>query len=242
MRRVLLFFVFLIMTLLAATAPASAQPRAFLGGDIFAEIKRFSGNPSNPTFDGTTVGGGIRVGMLAAPRVSIELDVDFGASTTRTTTQPIGILTAVAPIPIGNRPTIFPFQSSARNRLTATSALVGYRPSVNGRIRPEFLGGVTFMHMRSTFETSFGPIPLAAAAAFFGPGVIVPTATIVPITVRPLEQVDNVVAGTVGFGVAIAVGGRFAVVPEVRAHAFSLSNGGPSAFVFRPGTSIRWDF
>ena len=56
------------------------------------------------------------------------------------------------------------------------------------------------------------------------------------------QQVDNVPAATVGAEVALALTSHLAAVPAIRAHAFSLSGGGPSGFVIRPGIVIRWTF
>jgi len=60
--------------------------------------------------------------------------------------------------------------------------------------------------------------------------------------VRPQKVVDNVPAAAVGFNLALDLTRHLALVPEVRAHAFSLNGGGPSAFVLRPGLAVRWNF
>ena len=75
-------------------AAGSAQAQVFVSGAAFSDAKRFSGDPSNSTLNGTAFGGGARVGMLVAPRWSIEVGVDVGASTTKTMSRSIGRLTS----------------------------------------------------------------------------------------------------------------------------------------------------
>ena len=59
----------------------------------------------------------------------------------------------------------------------------------------------------------------------------------VPARVEGRQQTD-----AVGFNLALDLTRHLALVPEVRAHAFSLNGGGPSAFVLRPGLAVRWTF
>ena len=139
---------------LTVTPDVQAQQRMFVTGDAFGDIKRFSGDPSRATLDGTTFGGGARVGMFVAPRVSVELGLDVGASTIKTTSVPIGVLTPAISIAIV--PPISRFQSRTRNRLLATSVMLGYRPPTNGRVHPDFFGGLTIMHVTRRVDTT-GP-------------------------------------------------------------------------------------
>jgi hypothetical protein len=216
-----------VAALLACTRPAFAQSQVFVGGDMFADIKRFSGDPSIATLDGNAVGGGGRVGLLVAERWSISLAVDVGASTTTTRALPIGVLTSLS----GSATPISLFQSRTTNRLVATSALLGYHAPAGHRVRPAVFGGLTFMHVTRRFDTTY-PLPLAPPSPF-------PISS--PLVIRPSEQVDNVPAATVGVEAAIELTSHFAAVPEVRAHAFSVSNG-PSGFAIRPGLGVRWIF
>jgi len=234
---------------------SSAHAQVFASGAAFGDIKRFSGDPSNSTLDGTTFGGGARVGMFVAPRWSIEVGVDAGASKTKTMSRSIGGL--LPPLgadlaalglnpsfPIRILPPVFSFESHTTNRLIATSVMLGFRPATTGRVHPEFLGGLTFVHFTRTFDTS---VPTALASSVVSTGappsfsqisyIIAPA----PV-VRPQKVVDNVPALAVGFNLALDLARHLALVPEVRAHAFSLNGGSPSAFVLRPGLAVRWVF
>jgi len=245
----------LIALAVVLIAASSAQAQVFASGAAFGDIKRFSGDPSNSTLDGTTFGGGARVGMFVAPRWSVEVGVDVGASTTKTMSRSIGGL--LPPIgadlaalglnpsfPIRILPPVFSFESRTTNRLIATSVMLGFRPATTRRVHPEFLGGLTFVHFTRTFDTS-GPTPLASAVLSTGATTSLSQVSYIiapaPV-VRPQKMVDNVPAATVGFNLALDLTRHLALVPEVRAHTFSLNGGSPSAFVLRPGLAVRWIF
>jgi hypothetical protein len=240
MRLSRLSFIALAVVLIAA---GSAQAQVFASGAAFSDIKRFSGDPSNSTLDGTTFGGGARVGMFVAPRWSVEVGIDVGARTTKTRSLTIGGLIPPVSFPIGILPPVFSFQSSTTNRFIATSVMLGFRPATSGRVHPEFLGGLTFVHFARTFDT-IGPTPLDSGLVRFltTPELSAVYTQVQTLVVRPQKAVDNVPAATVGFNLALDLTRHFALVPEVRAHAFSLNSGGPSAFVLRPGLAVRWVF
>ena len=244
----------LIALAVVLIAASSAHAQVFASGAAFGDIKRFSGDPSTSTLDGTTFGGGARVGMFVAPRWSVEVGVDIGASTTKTRSLSIGGLTPsisadlaalglTTSFPIGILPRIFSFESRTSNRLIATSVMLGFRPATTGRVHPEFLGGLTFVHFTRTFDTS-GPTPLDSGLVRFGttPGLSAIYTQVPTLVVRPQKAVDNVPAAAVGFNLALDLTRHLALVPEVRAHAFSPNSGGPSAFVLRPGLAVRWVF
>jgi hypothetical protein len=245
----------LIALAVVLIAASSAHAQVFASGAAFGDIKRFSGDPSNSTLDGTAFGGGARVGMFVAPRWSVEVGIDIGAKTTKTRSLSIPRLTPpisadlaalglTSSFPIGILPPVFSFQSRYTNRLVATSVMLGFRPATTGRVHPEFLGGLTFVHFARTVDTS-GPTPLDSRVVWTGATTsLSPVSYIVapaPV-VRPQKVVDNVPAAAVGFNLALDLTRHLALVPEVRAHAFSLNSGGPSAFVLRPGLALRWIF
>jgi len=242
----------LLVSLAVVLATAgSAYAQVFASGAAFADIKRFSGEPSTSTLDGTTFGGGARVGMFVGPRWSVEVGVDVGARTTKTKSLSIGGLTPAIPIEIlrdlqalGLAAPTFSLQSSTSNRLIATSVMLGFRPATAGRVHPEFLGGLTFAHVTRTFDT-IGPQPLDSGVLRTSvTSSLSPQFTYLAqsLVVRPHDVVDNVPAATVGFNLAFDLTRHLALVPEVRAHIFSLNGGGPSAFVLRPGLAVRWMF
>jgi len=60
----------------------------------------------------------------------------------------------------------------------------------------------------------------------------------IALVIRPVTLIDNVPAATVGVETAIDLTHHFAVVPELRAHVFSLSSGATSGFAIRPGVAV----
>jgi hypothetical protein len=67
---------------LTNAAAALAQSSVYVGGDVFADVRRVSGatGPTMSKLDATTAGGGVRVGGFLAPRWSLELGVDVGGT------------------------------------------------------------------------------------------------------------------------------------------------------------------
>jgi hypothetical protein len=218
--------VLLTCALIATALPAVAQGRLFVGGDLFADAKRFSGDPSTNTLDGTAFGGGAEVGVVLNDHFSLRVRVGVGGKTTTSTPIPIGVLA----LPVGATAPISAFRSQVASRLISTDALFGYQFAVRERVHIGAVGGLSFIHMTRDFSTT-GPVALpqvdAAAAA---------------LVVRPYTLIDKVPAATVGGEVAVDLTRRLAAVGRMEAHAFSLSSGGPSGFAIRPGAGVRWTF
>jgi len=126
----------------------------------------------------------------------------------------------------------------------ATSVMLGFRPATTGRVHPEMLGGLTFAHFTRTVD-AIVPTVLTPRLVF-GSDASTAFSEVTFLTqslvARPHELVDNVPAATVGFNLAFDLTRHLALVPEVRAHVFSLNSEGPSAFVLRPGLAVRWMF
>lgn len=112
-------------------------------------------------------------------------------------------------------------QARTRNQLMAVAAVVGFHPRTSGRLQPGYLGGVTLLHVIRKTDNLIGDLPQ-------------------PIGHR--RTIDNVTAATIGFEMRVGLRRHLAVVPEVRALAFTLSGSGPSGFAIRPGVAMRWDF
>jgi hypothetical protein len=215
-----------VLLVLMTAAPAHAQTQVFAGGAVSGDFKRFSGDPTASPLDGAAFGAAAEIGFRAAEHWTIRLVLDWDKTTSTSTPIRVGVLTPLAgAAPITN------FQSSVANRLTAVSALVGYDSATHRRTRLGLQGGLSFLHVRRNFDT-VGPVPLAAL-----PGFSAPTA----LVIRPYSLVDNVPAPTVGAEVAVDLIEHLALVPAIRAYAFTL-NGGPSAFAIRPGVELRWMF
>ena len=186
-----------LLLVLTLTQPALAQSRVFVSGDVFADSKWFSGD-SAVTLDATSVGGGGGVGLLVTERWDIRAEVEAGSATT-TTRQLLPPVTA--------------FRARTRNRITATSALVGFHPVSRPRVGFIVLAGISFLHVTTRFDS---------------------------IPSSPHTEIDNVAVPTVGAEVPITLFRHVSVVPELRAHAFTLSRDGRGGFAIRPGVGIRW--
>jgi hypothetical protein len=214
---------------LAVTHLAHAQQNFFVGGDLFAGAKRFSGDPSTNTLDGTALGGGVEAGVLVKDHLSLRVHIDVGGKTTASTSFPIGILA----LPVGVTAPPAPIRavrSEVTNRIISTDVLFGYQFTVRDRVHVGALGGLSFLHVTRDYNTnsSIALSPVDAA--------------IVAFIVRPYTQVDNVPAATVGGELIVDVTRHLAVVGRLHAHALSLSNGGPSGFTIGPGVGARWTF
>jgi hypothetical protein len=212
---------------LAVTHLAHAQQHMFVGGDLFADAKRFSGDPSTNTLDGTALGGGLEGGVLLMDHVTLRVDVGIGGRTTTSTPIPIGVLA----LPVGvTAPPISAVRSAVTNRILSTNVLFGYQFTVRDRVHVGALGGLSFLHVTRDYNI-ISPIALSLVDA-----------AMVALVVRPYTQVDNVPAATIGGEFVFDVTGHLAVVGRLQAHAFSLSNGGPGGFAIRPGVGGRWTF
>jgi hypothetical protein len=180
--------------------PAQAQSRVFVSGDVFADARRFSGDPAS-TLNATTVGSGGGLGVLVNERWDLRTEVGLGATTT-----------LMRPL----LPSVAAFQARTRSRIAATSLLIGYHPVSRARVHVTVLGGISFLHVRTQFDSH-------------PEGLVV----------SPRTRIDNVAGPTIGVEVPIVLFSRFSVVPEIRVHAFTLHEGTGGVAV-RPGLGIRW--
>jgi hypothetical protein len=192
----------LALLLVALSEPALAQSHVFVSGDVFADHKRMSGNSSDSTLNVTRAGGGAGVGYQATDRWDVRGDVEIGGTTT--ITRPL-------------LPTVTAFQARTQNRITAVSALAGFSPGVGSRVRFTVLGGISFLHVKTEFDS----IPSG-------------------LVVTPHTDIDNIVSPTVGAEVPLLIGAHFRVVPAVRVNAFTLHTNGLNGFAIRPGVAVRW--
>jgi hypothetical protein len=192
----------LALVLLALSEPALAQSHVFVSGDVFADHKRLSGNSTDSPLTTTRAGGGAGVGYQGSDRWDVRGEVEVGATTTITREL---------------LPTVTAFKARTRNRISAFSALVGFSPAVATRVRFTVLGGISFLHVKTQYDS----IPSGLA-------------------VVPHTNIDNVVAPTVGVEVPLMLGAHFSVVPGMRAKAFTLRTDGTNGFLLLPGVAIRW--
>jgi hypothetical protein len=226
---------------------AAAQPAAYITGSAFADIKRFSstnginyyGNDGQQfSLDGTGPGGGLRIGTFLNPRWSLELAADVGARTKSNLPDPYRILEI--PVPVGIR------QLKVSTKFVTVSATIGFHPAARRSVRLGYLAGLSFI--RETYKSdypNFGvPVPLfSTAGSALGTAIGSPVVFPPPIfVVRTVTQKNNATGVILGFEAAIDLASHVAVVPEIRAVAFSTPNSGPAVFLIRPGVAVRWNF
>jgi hypothetical protein len=229
-----------------AQGSAAAQGSSYVGGSAFADFKQFGstrgvyyGAGEDFSLDGTGVGGGLRVGSFLQPWLSLELAIDAGTATTSDVPDPYMILAIFPPPPIRDM--------KASTQFLSVSTVLGYHPPARGRLRLGYLGGLSFV--RGTYKSDYPSyiLPLAVFSEAGAAAASLPLSrpTFLPppnFSIGTLTERDLTTGVILGFEAAIDLAGRLAVVPEVRALAFSTPNNGPGVFLIRPGVGVRWSF
>ena len=235
MRRVLLCCV----VVCAAARPARAQTRVYVSGDLFAEMPKFSRvsmildsfGTSDTTVppDSITIGGGGRVGHVSLAGVERRARRRPGAHHRQHEDDDHrraaggGAATDAAAGDV----------SQTTNGYGATSVLLGYHPTVDGRIHPGLLGGLSFMHRVSSYDSP--NISTATTFVVTPPSQVPALATSLTVTSSEYDTTNNVLTATVGAEAAVDVTDHLSIVPEIRVHA-----GGIGSILLRPGVSVRW--
>ena len=236
---------FAMFLILAAANAASAQSRVYVGGTAIADIRRFDSIQYDPrvlasffsgmSLDGTTAGGGARVGTFVHPMWSLEFAVDAGSMSTNVFPNPVQSL------PSRSSTLRLPQISNGTSFLTF-STVVGFHPGKMGRLRLGYLGGLTLV--RGTYESTipeFGiPTDVTPVPDFRASFTIFPSLPSPVIESRSLRRIDNSVGGILGLEAAVDVSEHLAVVPGIRTIVFS--NSGRSVFLIRPEAGVRWSF
>jgi len=176
----------------------------FVSGTAFAAINLDTGaRPVQPVSGlgsidsgGTTAGGGGGIGTYLTPRWSVRFEFAFAGETDASST-----LTSAA----------FTETLRVQSQIGHANVLVGYHPAPRGRVEMGYLGGVAFVHQRQHFfENITQQLPLP-------PGSFVP-----PFGLQTEAIVTNYrQAAVVGLDVAVSLSKRCAIVPGMRALAFS---------------------
>ena len=228
---------------------AAAQSNVFVTGTGFADIKRFDSVVYDPrvlaaasdpfSLDATGAGGGLRVATFLHPRWSLELAVDAGSATKQHFPNPYEALFP--------RTTLRIPELSSSTRFLSVSTVAGFHSRKMSRVQLGYLAGFSFV--RATHESE---LPEFMALTEIGVGsvtaeLILPSGRIsptifppLPITTRTTRRIDNAPGLVLGFEAALDVASRLAIVPEVRALAFSTT--GRDVFLIRPGVGVRWSF
>jgi hypothetical protein len=181
----------------AAASPAQAQSaptgRTYVSASVFADIKRFSGDPAEPLLDGETMGGGLTIGTGLAPRWDLQVGLDMPrfSATSRERSVTLGR-------------TEFVLQSVTENRSASVAALLRFRGASRGRVQLGYLGGLTFVRLRRNVHTE---------AEEGTPAGIIP---------RPESTVAYDAAPTIGIDARIELRRHLSLVPGVHATVFSV--------------------
>src|SRR4051812_20580426 len=227
----------------AHAGAAHAQSAVYVGGDIFLDVQRGSGQtaPTRTSLDTTTGSGGVRVGTSLGSRWTIEAGVDATASADSTTSiggdplassgalsaqfsngSPTGIVTQF-PTPI-----LISFDQRVRTSVTSTAILLGYHPPPRGRFTAGFKGGINFLRSSRTLElTTIYTVTDPRLAALI---------TLPAPSSTTLSSVTFSTAAEVGAELAIELTPHASVVPEIRAF------GSGGRLFLRLGAELRWFF
>jgi hypothetical protein len=225
-----------------ADAPAAhAQSPVYVGGDLFLDLQRVSGQTAPTDTTGATVGGGgVRLGAFLASRWTLEIGVDASAATDATDTfgqdgleggviafglssvSSVGFASdVVSPIDISHSRHI-------RTRVTATSVLLGYHPPPRGRLTAGFKGGISVLRSGASITST---TIYTLNDPRFAPFVSLPAPTVITSSYVIFD-----IAATIGAEAAIALTRRAAIVPEVRVMGIA------DRIFLRPGAELRWLF
>ena len=179
--------------------PADAQPAiaesAYVTGGVFADVKRFSGDPTDATLDGNVAGGAVAVGTFIGSHWDLQLGLDAtGFSRTK------------RPRAVTFQKELLTLTSIAENQVLSVATLLRYRAAPHKRVRLGYLGGLSFVRLHRRFHTS---------APDGTPAALIP---------RPEERVDYSAAPTVGLDARIALSAHLSLVPGIYACVFRLSD------------------
>lgn len=177
----------------ARSASAQTQPpeTVYVTGGVFADVKRFSGDPATNVLNGDGFGGSVAVGTHLAARWDLEAGFDASGFTETTHSHSLTV----------RRDTVT-LQSITRNRAMSFAALVRYHTAPRGRLQIGYLGGLQFLRLQRQFETE-GPADTPAS-----------------LLPKPLDLVDYGAAPVVGVDVRIGITGRLYIIPALHVSAF----------------------
>src|SRR5262245_14639004 len=229
MKPTLLIVLFVATTARLASAQSHQEEGAFIQGGAFASYVQRSHYDIDtggvlallaPTDSGSTAPGGvIGAGVFLRPFLSARADVAFTGEFDDN--YPSVITTLLADLPGSS----LVRSTNSRSKLISVHTLLAYHLPSTSRFRLALLGGVSFDRQRTHFNTDV-----------FIPAV--PAIPSLPVT-RPIQQIDYSFVSyrrelVVGVDGEIAMGERFALIPQFRA------TGGSGSVTIQPGVSLRW--
>ena len=236
---------FAMFLILAAANAASAQSRVYVGGTAIADIRRFDSIQYDPrvlasffsgmSLDGTTAGGGARVGTFVHPMWSLEFAVDTSSVDTNVFPNPVQSL------PSRSSTLRLPQVSNGTSFLTF-STVVGFHPGKMGRLRLGYLGRADAG--AGNYEST---IPNSAFRRCHPvPGIYMRRSRYSRRFRHRSSKAAACAASTIRWEAstaskaAVDVSEHLAVVPGIRTIVFS--NSGRSVFLIRPEAGVRWSF
>ena len=214
-RRPRLLFV-AVSLLVLSSAPARAQnvvpERAYVTGGAFVDVKRFSGDPTIATLDGSSAGAAIAVGTFIGSHWDLQLGLDV-----------TGFSRTERPRTVTLQKTVISLTSITESQVLSVATLLRYRAAPHGRFRLGYLGGLSFIRLDRRYST---------AAEAGTPEGLIP---------RPDERVDYSAAPTVGLDARIGLSRHLSLVPGIYACVFRVA-ADESALLVRPRIGLRWAF
>jgi hypothetical protein len=176
-------------------AQTAISETAYVTGGTFVGVKRFSGDPTEATLDGSAAGVALAVGTSIGSRWDLQLGLDAtGFSQTR-------------------RDRVITFQrdtitltSVVENQALSVATLLRFRAGPHGRVRLGYLAGLSFVRFHRRFYTD------------------APDGTPAGLIPRQDARVDYSAAPTVGLDARIAVTEHLSVIPGIHACVFRFAD------------------
>jgi hypothetical protein len=216
----------LLVGVLTGASPAGAQSglRPYAGGSVG------SFSVSADEVEGTSVSGGVFVGVALARYVGVEFDVVLPASTfTRTYTgTSVSFAPPGAPPAERDRLSVITRFDKEREVSASLSAVVVIHPPAGQRFTPGLILGVTSQRARD--RTVYTPISIPEGIDPQHPAVVG----------RTESSARNIGGPTIGGQLAIAVTPRLSIVPDVRYDYGSI--GDEINNTLRASARVQWRF
>jgi hypothetical protein len=188
-----------LLSIAAHTAEAqTAAPiaeSAYVTGGTFLGVKRFSGDPTEGTLDGSAAGLAVAIGTSIGTRWDLQVGLDVG-----------GFSETERPRDITFQREMITLTSVVENQVLTVATLVRFRSAAHGRVRLGYLGGLSFVRLHRRFHTE------------------APEGTPTGLIPRPAERVDYSAAPTVGFDARIMVTEHLAIIPGIHACVFRFAD------------------
>ncbi len=205
----------ILITVLSSSvhAQTGAGGNVFVGGAVFEDIKRFSGDPATDNLSGQAAGGAVSVGTALTPRWDIELGLEVPARTVNLQPHPVVV----------NKSTTIVLQDRVQNRPVTVPVLIRFHSEARRRVQLEYAAGLSIVRLRRDFDT------LAPAHT---PAALIPKAhTTLGYASAPVLELDA----------RIEITNHLDLVPAISASVFNVE-AQVGAVLIRPRVGLRWTF